>query len=99
MSPEELQRVKAQVIAQNVYQKDSMMQQAFDIGTPEVIGLSWRDSAAFVARIDAVTPQQIRAVAKEFLISEQLTSAVLKPKPIPTPSHLITSRIAAGSKR
>jgi len=82
VSPEELQRVRAQLIAQNIYQKDSIMQQAFDIGIPESVGLSWRDSAAFVSRIEAITPEKIRAVAKEFLVPEQLTSAVLKPKPL-----------------
>lgn len=80
VSDEELQRIKAQVTAQNVYQKDSMMRQALDLGRPEVVGLSWRDSEAYVSRIKAVTPEQIRAVAREYLIPKQLTLAVLKPK-------------------
>ncbi len=98
VSTEELQRVKAQVIAQNVYQKDSMMRQAFDIGRPEATGLSWRDSGAFVSRIKTVTPEQIRDVAREFLISKQLTFAVLKPKPIPTTTPASSSQVARGVK-
>ena len=82
VSAKELQRVKAQVIAQNVYRKDSIMRQAMDIGTAEVIGLSWRDSDAFVKKIDAVTPKQIQQVAREFLTAKQLTFAVLKPKAV-----------------
>ena len=82
VSKAELQRVRAQVIAQNVYQKDSMVQQALDMGIPEMAGLSWRDSEAFVSRIKAITPEQIRKVAKEYLISQHLTVAVLKPLPI-----------------
>jgi len=96
VSSDELQRVKAQVIAQNVYQKDSMMRQAFDIGMPEMAGLSWRDSDAFVSRIETVTPEQIRQVAKEFLIPKQLTLGVLKPKPIPAPSGQATAARTQG---
>lgn len=82
VSKAELQRIKAQLIAQNVYKKDSMMNQVLDIGQPEVVGLSWRDSEAFVSRIEAVTPEQIRAVAKEYLQLNSLTTVCLKPKTI-----------------
>ena len=78
----ELQRVKAQIIARNVYKKDSMMQQALDIGVPEMAGLSWRDSDAFVSRIEAVTPQQIQQVANQYLKAKTLTTTVLKPQSI-----------------
>lgn len=79
-SEAELKRIKTQVIAHNVYKEDSMMRQAFNIGMPEVVGLSWRDSDAFVSRINAVTPQQIQSVAKEFLQPKNLTVGTLKPK-------------------
>lgn len=76
----ELERVKAQAIANNVYKKDSMMNEAFEIGYPEMSGLSWRDSDAFVSRIEAVTPEQIKEVANEFLLPKNVTFAILKPK-------------------
>jgi len=76
----ELERVKAQVIANNIYKQDSVMNQAFDIGRPEIVGLSWRDSDAFVSRVEAVTPKQIQAVAKEFLSPQNLTVGILKPE-------------------
>ncbi len=75
----ELERVKAQVIAANVYQRDSLMYQAFDLGTPEMIGLSWRVSDQYVARVKAVTPEQIQAVAKLYFVPSRLTIAILKP--------------------
>ena len=75
----ELSRVKAQVVAQNVFGKDSMMGQAMQIGTPEMVGLSWRESAAFVQRIEAVTPQQVQAVAKMYFTPQRLTVAILHP--------------------
>ena len=77
--PEELERVKAQVIAQNVYQNDSLDNQALNIGIPESIGLSWRVDQQYVQRIKAVTPQQIQQVAKQYLIPARLTVAVLHP--------------------
>lgn len=79
VSEAELARIKAQVIASNVYKKDSMMQQTYDLGIPEMAGLSWKDNDAFISRIEAVTPQQIQEVANEFLQPQRLTTAVLKP--------------------
>ncbi|MCH9769796.1 MAG: insulinase family protein [Gammaproteobacteria bacterium] len=75
----ELNRVKAQVIASNVFQKDSLYQQALDIGAAEVVGLSWRDEAEFVKRIQAVTAAQVQAVAKQYLIKARLTVGNLNP--------------------
>ena len=82
VSEPELERVKAQVIAQNVYQKDSLDNQAISIGIPETIGLSWRVDQQYVQRIKAVTPQQIQQVAKLYLIPRRLTTAVLHPTAI-----------------
>lgn len=78
VSSEELSRIKAQVIAQQVYKRDSMMDELMDMGGPEMIGLSWRDSDEFAARIKAITPEQIRAAAKKYLNKQSLTIALLK---------------------
>lgn len=80
VSSAELARVKAMVIAQNIFSKDSLQQQAFDIGVPEMSGLSWRNDQAFVARIKAVTPEQIQIVAKQYFTLNNLTVAILNPK-------------------
>lgn len=76
----ELERVKAQVIAENIYYKDSIVFQSILIGRPMMSGLSWKTSDAFVRHIKAVTPQQIQAVARKFLINNNLTVAQLVPK-------------------
>ncbi len=76
----ELKRIKRQVITNSIYKRDSIMQQIFDIGVPEVIGLSWQDSDGFVSRIKSITPQQIQSVAKEFLQPDCATITILKPK-------------------
>ncbi|WP_264770587.1 M16 family metallopeptidase [Coxiella burnetii] len=84
VSEEELKRVKAQVIAQNIYNQDSLMNQAMDIGGAEVIGLSWQTSQDYVKNIEAVTAQQIQQVAQLYLIPRRLTVAVLQPTGEPT---------------
>lgn len=80
----ELAIVKTQVRANNVYQQDSLFDQAFELGLTESIGLPWQVTQTFAQRIDTVTPEQIQAVAKKYLIPERLTIAELIPSPPPT---------------
>lgn len=76
---QELERTKAQMIAGNIYDKDSIMNQAINLGVPEAIGLSWREGDRFVDHIKSVTPQQIQAVARKYLVPNRLTIAILHP--------------------
>lgn len=75
----ELQRVKAQVIAQKVYQKDSISSQAEEIGALESVGLPWRLGDEYVKNIEAVTAEQVKAVAQKYLTSGRLTIAEFQP--------------------
>ncbi|NTV95603.1 MAG: insulinase family protein [Thiobacillus sp.] len=79
----ELNRVKAQVLAGQVFQQDSLFYQAMLIGEWETAGLSWRDLATRFDRIKAVTAEQVQAVAKKYLNDDRLTVAVLDPQPMP----------------
>lgn len=79
VSAKELERVKAQVITQATYQRDSLMTQAMDLGNLVTAGLPWQWADQYVSRISAVTPEQIQAVAKLYLTPERLTVAVLQP--------------------
>ena len=79
---EELQRVKAQVIASDVYQRDSVFYQAMRIGRLETTGFSWRTLESYPARLQAVTPQQVQEVARKYLVRDSLTVATLDPQPI-----------------
>jgi zinc protease len=81
VSAQELARVKAQVVAGEVFQRDSMFYQAMRIGLPETVGLGWRVAEEYVARIQAVTAAQVQAVARKYLVAENLTVGVLRPKP------------------
>ena len=78
----ELKRIKAQVIASEVYEKDSLFYQGMSMGILETVGLGWLRQDEYVEKIKAVTAEQIRAVAKKYLVDDQLTVATLKPLPI-----------------
>ncbi len=80
VSTAELQRVKTQVIASHVYERDSLFYQAMQIGLLAVVGLDWRLKDSFVSEIKAVTAADIRAVARKYLLDNRLTVAVLEPK-------------------
>ncbi len=79
ITEDELQRVKAQVIASDVYERDSMFNQAIKIGTYESVGLSWRDLAVYTQKLQAVTAEQVQQVAQKYLDDDKLTIAILDP--------------------
>ena len=76
-----MERVKAQVAASNVYTRDSVFYQAMQMGMLETVGLNWRMLDSYVERVRAVTPAQVQAVAKKYLIDSNLTVTVLDPQP------------------
>jgi zinc protease len=82
VTEQELQRVKAQVIAADVYQRDSMFYQAMQLGMLESIGYSWKMLKDYPARLSAVTAAQVQAVAKKYLNPDNMTIAVLDPQPM-----------------
>ena len=89
VSREELQRVKTQVMANEVYKRDSLFYQAMQIGQMESIGLGHRAIPLMLERLQAVTAEQVRQVAEEFLLDDNLTVAVLDPQPLSgKPKHL-----------
>lgn len=95
VSPQELARVKAQVIAQNVYDKDSLTNQALELGNMEAINVPWTVSQQYVDHINQVTAAQVQQVAKLYLTPARLTVGVLIPtgelKAEPKETHLPTS--------
>lgn len=82
VSQTELERVRTQVIANKVYERDSLFYQAMQLGLLESIGLDWRLADTYVEHLAAVTPAQIQAVARKYLIADRLTVAVLDPQPL-----------------
>lgn len=83
VSAEELERVKAQSVASHVYERDSMMYQARQIGGLEIAGISHRYIDLFLDKLKAVTAEQVQAVARTYLVDDGLTVAALDPQPLP----------------
>ncbi len=82
ISAQELARVKAQVMANEVFKRDSVFYQAMQIGQMESIGLSHRDIPVMLLKLRAVTAQQVQDAAREILKDDNLTVAVLDPQPL-----------------
>ena len=79
VSLEELDRVKAQVIASEVYQQDSIQSQASTIGALESVGLGWQTMEVYADKVQEVTPEDVRNVAQKYLIDQAKTVAELIP--------------------
>jgi len=82
VAEEELNRVKAQAIAAEVYQRDSMFFQARVIGTLETTGLSHRTLDVQLRKLREITPEQVREVARKYFKEDALTIAYLDPQPV-----------------
>jgi zinc protease len=82
VTEEELKRVKAQVIAGDVYQRDSMFYQAMQIGRLETTGYSWRLLDKYPDKLAAVTAEQVQQVAQKYLTRDNMTVAILDPQPL-----------------
>lgn len=82
VSEEELKRVRAQVTAAEVYKLDSVFYQAMQIGQMESIGLTHHALPVMLKKLQAVTAQQVQDVAREILVDDHLTVAVLDPQPL-----------------
>jgi zinc protease len=82
VTEEELQRVKAQVIAAQVYQRDSMFYQAMLIGQVETAGLPLNTLETRLEKLKTVTAGQVQEAARKYLVDDHLTVAVLDPQPL-----------------
>lgn len=82
VSADELKRVKAQVVAANVYARDSVFYQAMQVGRLAAVGLDWRLIDTYVDKLNAVTAEQVQAVARKYLVDDNLTVATLDPLPL-----------------
>jgi len=80
---QELERVRTQVIAAQVYKRDSMMAQAMEIGRTEAAGVHWRDIDTLLEKIRSVTAEEVQAAARKYFDDATLTVAVLDPQPLP----------------
>ncbi len=82
VSDDELQRVKAQVLASSVYELDSNFYQAMQLGMLETVGIGWQKVDEYVEKVNQISAQQIQDVARKYLLEEKLNVAYLDPQPI-----------------
>ncbi|RYZ10584.1 MAG: insulinase family protein [Comamonadaceae bacterium] len=94
----ELARVKTQWTASETYKRDSVMAQARELGSNWVQGLPLDASARVIARLQAVTAEQVQAVAGKYFGDDQLTVAVLRPLP-PEQNRRPRAAVPAGDLR
>ncbi|HRH82146.1 MAG TPA: pitrilysin family protein [Thiobacillaceae bacterium] len=91
----ELERVKAQVLAGQVFQQDSLFYQAMLIGEWRTAGLDYRQRDLRYEKLRQVTAEQVRAVANKYLMDDRLTIARLDPQPM---SEAAAPRPALGGR-
>jgi zinc protease len=86
VSQAELERVKTQWVASEVYKLDSVFNQARSLGSYWALGLPLDAGERLVARLRGVQPAQVQAVAARYFGDDQLTIATLRPQP-PDPNR------------
>ncbi|MFT3719413.1 M16 family metallopeptidase [Pseudorhodoferax sp.] len=94
VSAAELERVKTQWVAGQVYRRDSLFNQARELGSQWVDGFAPDFSDRLIERLRQVTAEQVQAVAARYFGDDQLNVAVLRPQP-PDPAARDAARKAA----
>jgi zinc protease len=79
---EELQRVKNQWVASEIYKLDSVFNQARIVATHWINGFPPDTDERLIARLRAVTSNQVQSVAARYFGDDALTIATLLPQPV-----------------
>lgn len=85
IDPEEIRRVSAGLASGDVFERDSVMEQATRIGALESVGQSWRMIERWPLALQQVTPAQLQAAAVKYLVPAR--RAVL---------HLVPGQLNSG---
>ena len=80
ISDAELARARTNIVSGLVYAQDSVTGQAQMIGSMQSIGLDDRIINQLPDKISAITPKQLQAVAKKYLVKNNLTVMDIVPK-------------------
>lgn len=76
----EMARVRAGVLAGQVFARDSIYMQAMELGQLSVLDVDWRLADQFAERLAAVTAEDVRRAAATWLVPERLTVAHVLPE-------------------
>ncbi|WP_414691452.1 M16 family metallopeptidase [Noviherbaspirillum sp.] len=82
VSEEELDRVKTQLVAGQIYKRDSTFGQAMEIGEMEMSGISHTKLDRIIEKLGQVSAAQVQAVAGKYFGDDSLTVATLVPLPL-----------------
>ena len=80
LTPEELQRAKAKIIGQKKIARQDLGGFAMTTALDELYGLGYAHTDAEDAKLEAVTLDQVKAVAQNYLRPEAVVIAVVKPE-------------------
>ncbi len=80
VEPRELQKAQNGIEAQFVFAQDSLFYQGMLLGQFEVLG-DWRWIDRYLPAIRAVTAEDVRRVASQYLIADNRTVGILEPLP------------------
>ncbi|WP_288108185.1 pitrilysin family protein [Limnobacter sp.] len=96
ISEQELERVKSQLMAGQVYKRDSVFGQAMEIGQTLTLGFKVEDIDRMIDQMKTVTRAEVQDVAKRYFDTAQMTVGTLYPLPIdpnkkqaPAPSGML----------
>lgn len=99
ISDAELARAKAQLIASQIYKRDSMFAQAMEIGQMAVFGFAWQDIDRIVEHLQAVSAADVQRVAQTWFKDDSLTVGVLDPQALPADAAPHRPSAAAAALR
>lgn len=80
---DELERVKTQWMASNVYERDSVMGQAQNLGNYWIQGMPLDAEDKLLAELKKISSDDVKAVAAKYFGDDQLTVGTLVPQPLP----------------
>lgn len=75
----ELKRVYAGFLSGDVFERDSVQEQASTIGRLESVGLSWNTSETWPSSLQAASPEAVQAAAIQYLVPARRTVLRLAP--------------------
>jgi zinc protease len=80
LTPEELKRAKAKIIGQKKIARQELGHLASTTGLDELYGLGYQNAEREDVKYEAVTLEQIKAIAQKYLKPDSLVVAVVKPE-------------------
>lgn len=92
----ELGRARAQLIADTIYNQDSLFTQGMIYGILASVGLPLSTEQDFLSVINTITAKELQTVAQKYLVDDALTVAVLEPQALAFASSSLPASLEEG---